>query len=193
MLRGELSSKDLPAAWKVKMRDYLGVTPDNDAAGCLQDIHWSGGAIGYFPTYTLGNLYAAQFFEQAPKDLGDLYAQFASGQLRCSPGCEKIHRHGKRFTGPQLVRHVTGKPLSAEPLMRHLRQKAQTAGRLKIQPHPRAAGAPSPGTPGEGWGEGDCERKGRWFLRGISSRIRGHLRLQITLAPALSRTTGRGS
>jgi carboxypeptidase Taq len=132
MLRGELSSKDLPAAWKVKMLDYLGVTPDNDAAGCLQDIHWSGGAIGYFPTYTLGNLYAAQFFEQAQQDLGELHAQFAAGQfgpllawLR-----EKIHRHGKRFTGPQLVRHVTGKPLSAEPLMRHLRAKAQTYYRV---------------------------------------------------------------
>ena len=128
MLRGELSAHDLPAAWKAKMRDYIGVMPDNDASGCLQDIHWSGGAIGYFPTYTLGNLYAAQFFEQAQHDLGDLYAQFAAGEfapllkwLR-----EQVHRHGKRFTGPQLARHVTGKPLSAEPLMRHLRAKAQT-------------------------------------------------------------------
>ena len=56
------------------MKNYLGLTPPDDAKGCLQDIHWSGGAIGYFPTYTLGNLYAAQFFEQARKDLGDLDA-----------------------------------------------------------------------------------------------------------------------
>jgi carboxypeptidase Taq len=128
MLRGELSAKDLPQAWKQKMREYLDIEPKNDAQGCLQDIHWSGGAIGYFPTYTLGNLYAAQFFEQAQKDLGDLYAQFARGEFAPLLGWlrEKIHRHGKRFTGPQLVQQVTGKPLSAEPLMRHLRAKAQT-------------------------------------------------------------------
>ncbi len=128
LLRGELSPKDLPGAWKVKMREYLGVTPANDAAGCLQDIHWSGGAIGYFPTYTLGNLYAAQFFEKAQKDLGDVYSMFAAGEFAPLLGWlrENIHRHGKRFTGPQLVHHVTGKALSAEPLMRHLRAKART-------------------------------------------------------------------
>jgi carboxypeptidase Taq len=128
MLRGELSARDLPQAWKRKMREYLGIEPESDARGCLQDIHWSGGAIGYFPTYTLGNLYAAQFFEQAQKDLGDLYSQFAKGEFAPLLGWlrEKIHRHGKRFTGPELVIHVTGKPLSAEPLLRHLRAKTQT-------------------------------------------------------------------
>ena len=127
MLCGELSTRDLPAAWKQKMREYLGVEPENDAQGCLQDIHWSGGAIGYFPTYTLGNLYAAQFFEQARQDLGDLDAQFAAGKFAPLLGWlrERIHRHGQRFTGPQLAKHVTGEPLSAEPLMRHLRVKAQ--------------------------------------------------------------------
>jgi carboxypeptidase Taq len=127
MLRDELSAADLPHAWEVKLREYLGVVPANDAGGCLQDIHWSGGAIGYFPTYTLGNLYAAQFFEQARTDLGDLDDQFARGEFRPLLAWlrEKIHRHGKRFTGPQLVQHVTGKPLSAEPLLRHLRDKAE--------------------------------------------------------------------
>jgi carboxypeptidase Taq len=127
MLRDELSAADLPAAWKTKMREYLGVVPPDDANGCLQDIHWSGGAIGYFPTYTLGNLYAAQFFEQAAKDVGDLDEQFARGEFRPLLAWlrEKIHRHGKRFTGPRLVERVTGNPLSAEPLLRHLREKAQ--------------------------------------------------------------------
>ncbi|HEX4123272.1 MAG TPA: carboxypeptidase M32, partial [Tepidisphaeraceae bacterium] len=126
LIAGQLAPADVPAAWNERMQKYLGLTPPNDAKGCLQDIHWSGGAIGYFPTYTLGNLYAAQFFEQADRDLGGLDAQFARGEflplrqwLR-----EKIHRHGKRFTGPQLVQNITGKPLSAEPLLRHLRQKA---------------------------------------------------------------------
>jgi carboxypeptidase Taq len=82
--------------------------------------------IGYFPTYTLGNLYAAQFFEQARQDVGDLDAMFARGEFAPLLGWlrEKIHRHGKRYTGPQLVRRITGKDLSAEPLLRHLRRKA---------------------------------------------------------------------
>ena len=63
MLTGEVGAADVPAAWNERMRDYLGLTPPDDAQGCLQDIHWSGGAVGYFPTYTLGNLYAAQFYE----------------------------------------------------------------------------------------------------------------------------------
>lgn len=130
MLKGDLSPADLPGAWTEKMQKYLGLTPPDDARGCLQDIHWSGGAIGYFPTYTLGNLYAAQFFEQARKDVGDLDAQFARGEF--SPLLkwlrEKIHRHGKRYLPRQLVQNVTGADLSAEPLLRHLRKKAEVYG-----------------------------------------------------------------
>ncbi|HET6246207.1 MAG TPA: carboxypeptidase M32 [Tepidisphaeraceae bacterium] len=127
MLKGDLSPADLPGAWTEKMQKYLGLTPPNDAQGCLQDIHWSGGAIGYFPTYTLGNLYAAQFFEQARKDLGDLDAQFAMGDFAPLLGWlrENIHRHGKRYLPRQLVKKVTGSDLSAEPLLRHLRKKAE--------------------------------------------------------------------
>jgi carboxypeptidase Taq len=130
LLNDELKTRDLPAAWNQKMQQYLGLTPHDDANGCLQDIHWSGGAIGYFPTYTLGNLYAAQFFEQATKDLGDLDTQFARGNfvplldwLR-----QNIHRHGTRFRAGDLVRRVTGRPLSAEPLLKHLRAKAALYG-----------------------------------------------------------------
>ena len=126
MVRGELSVRDVPAAWDEKMRHYLGVTPPNDALGCLQDIHWSGGSFGYFPTYTLGNLYAAQFFEKARADLGDLDASIAAGDFAPLLGWlrEKIHRHGKRFTARRLVREVTGDDLRAEPLLNHLRSKA---------------------------------------------------------------------
>jgi carboxypeptidase Taq len=126
MVSGDLGVDDVPGAWTEKMRQYFEITPPDDARGCLQDIHWSGGAIGYFPTYTLGNLYAAQFFEQARQDLGDLDAQFARGEFL--PLLEwlrtNIHRHGKRYTARDLVRRVTGADLSAEPLMRHLRRKA---------------------------------------------------------------------
>jgi carboxypeptidase Taq len=126
LLRKELSPADLPGAWNEKMRQYFGLTPPDDARGCLQDIHWSGGAVGYFPTYTLGNLYAAQFFEKAREDLGDLDAQFARGDFAPLLGWlrKNIHSQGKRYTPPKLVQKVTGKPLSAEPLLRHLRRKA---------------------------------------------------------------------
>lgn len=126
MLAGDLNTKEIPAAWNERMREYFGITPPDDAKGCLQDIHWSSGAIGYFPTYTLGNLYAAQFFEQAQNDLGDLDAQFTHGDFAPLLAWLKtnIHSQGKRFTARELVKRVTGKDLSAEPLLRHLRGKA---------------------------------------------------------------------
>ena len=126
MISGDLAVADLPAAWNERMRTYLGITPPNDAVGVLQDIHWSGGAIGYFPTYTLGNLYAAQFFEQAKSDLGNLDASLAAGEFR--PLLQwlrvNIHSRGKRLGARELVQQVTGKPLSAEPLLTHLRRTA---------------------------------------------------------------------
>jgi len=126
LLAGDLSVDDLPGAWNESMRKYLHVTPPDDARGCLQDIHWSGGAIGYFPTYTLGNLYAAQLFRQARADLGDLDAQFSQGHF--TPLLQwlrkNIHTHGMAYTAPQLIQRITGKPLSAEPLLTHLKQKA---------------------------------------------------------------------
>lgn len=127
LLNDELKTKDLPAAWNEKMKQYLGITPPDDARGCLQDIHWSGGAIGYFPTYTLGNLYAAQFFGQAEKDLGGLDASFARGDFAPLLGWLRanIHRHGKRYRAAELVKRVTGKELSAQPLLSHLRRKAE--------------------------------------------------------------------
>jgi len=127
MVADQLKPADVPAAWNEKMRQYLGLTPPDDARGCLQDIHWSGGAIGYFPTYTLGNMYAAQFFEQIRKNLGDVDAQFRRGEFM--PLLEwlrtNIHRRGRQYTARQLVKKVTGQDLSAEPLLRHLRGKAK--------------------------------------------------------------------
>jgi len=126
MLSGNLSVADIPGAWNEKMKKYLGLTPPDDSKGCLQDVHWSGGAIGYFPTYTLGNLYAAQFFQQARKDLGDLDGQFARGDFASLLSWlrENIHRHGKRYSARELVKKVTGRDLSWEPLMEHLKEKA---------------------------------------------------------------------
>jgi carboxypeptidase Taq len=125
LINGELPVADLPEAWHAKYRQYLGIESPTDADGVLQDVHWSSGAFGYFPTYSLGNLYAAQFFEKAAKDLGDLNAMFRRGEflplrewLRAN-----IHSHGRRYPAAELVRRVTGSPLSHDALMRHLRGK----------------------------------------------------------------------
>jgi len=132
LLSGDLTVDDLPGEWNGRMKRDLGVGVPDDAHGCLQDIHWSGGAIGYFPTYTLGNLYAAQFFEQAKRDIRDLEEAFARGDF--SPLLkwlrEKIHRQGKRYSARQLVRNITGRELSAQPLMNHLRDVAAIGGAI---------------------------------------------------------------
>jgi carboxypeptidase Taq len=125
LLSGDLTVADLPAAWNEKYATYLGITPGDDAEGCLQDIHWSAGLIGYFPTYTLGNVYAAQFFSQASADLGDLAVSFQRGDYAglLSWLREKIHCHGQRYRAVELVRRVTGMPMDHQPLMRSLRAK----------------------------------------------------------------------
>jgi carboxypeptidase Taq len=126
LMADELNVKDLPGVWNERMQKYLGITPPDDARGCLQDVHWSGGGVGYFPTYTLGNLYAAQFFEQARKDVGDLDAMFARGEFAPLLAWlrKNIHQHGKRYSGPELAKNVTGRELSPQPLLDHLKRKA---------------------------------------------------------------------
>ena len=127
LLTGDLPVADLPAAWHEKYRQYLGITPPNDKDGCLQDVHWSAALIGYFPTYSLGNLYAAQFFEQADRDLGGLDEQFARGEFLPLKNwlTKNIHTRGQCYSATELVQLVTGEPLSHDPLMRHLRSKLE--------------------------------------------------------------------
>ncbi len=126
LIAGDLAVADLPGAWNDKYQTYLGVRPPSDADGVLQDIHWSAGLIGYFPTYSLGNLYASQFFETAAADLGgtdELFAQFRRGEFQPLRDWlrEKIHVEGRRYSAAQLVERVTGSPLRSDALMRHLR------------------------------------------------------------------------
>jgi carboxypeptidase Taq len=122
LLSGDLRAADVPGAWTELYQKYLGLTPDNDRVGCLQDIHWSEGLIGYFPTYTLGNVYAAQLFAAAENQLGSLEDMFAKGEftplrewLR-----ENVHRHGKRYRATALIQRVTGKSLDASALTANL-------------------------------------------------------------------------
>lgn len=125
MLADEIPTADVPTAWNDKYEQYLGIRPKSDADGVLQDVHWSAGLVGYFPTYALGNLYAAQFFVQAEKDLGALGPQFARGEF--APLREwlnkNVHQHGQCYTAADLVQKITGKPLSHDPLIAHLRGK----------------------------------------------------------------------
>jgi carboxypeptidase Taq len=125
LLADEVKVADLPAAWNDLYEKQLGIVPPNDHEGVLQDVHWSAGLIGYFPTYALGNLYAAQFFAQAKSELPDLDEQFARGDFHplLSWLRENIHRHGQRYSAAELVERATGRPLSAGPLIEHLSTK----------------------------------------------------------------------
>lgn len=125
LLNGSLLPADVPAAWDAAFERDFGMRPEKASQGCLQDIHWSGGLVGYFPTYALGNMYAAQFYETARAELGDLDAMFAKGQFKPLKSWlnEKIHVHGKRYPAARLVEVVTGKPLTSAPLVQHLRTK----------------------------------------------------------------------
>lgn len=125
LLSDELKCGDLPGAWNEKYKHYLGIKPPNDREGVLQDVHWSAGLIGYFPTYALGNLYAAQFFEQANRDLGGLHGQFVQGEFEPLRNWlrEKIHRQGQCYTASELGERVTGKPLGHASLMAYLKGK----------------------------------------------------------------------
>ncbi len=125
LIEGRLSVADLPEAWNGRMQEYLGIAPKDDAEGVLQDVHWSFGLMGYFPTYALGNLYAAQLFRQAQKDLPDLSEQIGQGQLLGLKKWlnQKVHERGSRVTAAELVEEVTGEPLKAEYFSEYLRSK----------------------------------------------------------------------
>jgi carboxypeptidase Taq len=125
LLSGALAAGDLPAAWNQKYREALGMLPESDANGCLQDIHWSAGLFGYFPTYTLGNLYAAHLFAQAQTDLCGLDEAFARGDFRGLLAWlrAKVHCHGQRDGPAALIERITGSPPDHRPLITALRQK----------------------------------------------------------------------
>ena len=129
MIRGDLAIKDLPGAWNDSYKSLLGIDVPDDRRGCLQDVHWSFGLIGYFPTYSLGNLYAAQLWETINDQIPDLDTQTEKGEFGALLTWlrENIHRHGRRYTASQLCERATGKPLSADPLMRHLERRVKPA------------------------------------------------------------------
>ncbi len=128
LFANEYATDDLPAVWNEKMKAFLGIGPADDKDGVLQDIHWSHGSFGYFPTYTLGNLYAAQFYRAAERDLPELSDHIARGKLLPLRDWlrERIHRPGMTYRAGDLVRHVTGQPLTAEFFLDYIQAKYST-------------------------------------------------------------------
>ena len=125
LIEGDLPVADLPAAWNEKYQEYLGLTPPDYTQGVLQDIHWSSGSFGYFPTYSLGNLYAAQLFDAAGQQHGDLESSFAGGDFQPMLSWLRttIHEPGQRYGAAELAQRATGQPLSHRPLIDYLRGK----------------------------------------------------------------------
>lgn len=126
LIEGALKVSDAPEAWKAKMQAYLGVAPPDDRRGILQDIHWSHGGFGYFPTYTLGSLYAAQFFAAAAQALPDLETQIARGEFSALRNWlrENIHVHGTLYESDELCRRATGAGLDVAHFKNYFEQKA---------------------------------------------------------------------
>jgi carboxypeptidase Taq len=125
LIEGRLSIADLPAAWNARFKDYFGIEVTDDADGVLQDVHWSAGMIGYFPTYALGNLIAGQLWEAAQAEIADLDDQLAAGELAELRKWlrRRVHRHGAKFATEELLEREGGGPISVAPFVRYLKAK----------------------------------------------------------------------
>jgi carboxypeptidase Taq len=125
LMEGKLTVKDLPEVWNARMKEYLGVTPPNDADGVLQDIHWAGGMIGYFSTYALGNLISIQLWEKINQDIPDLDDQIRKGEFSelLDWLIKNVHTNGKKYEPQELVQRITGSKIDSAPYMRYLKKK----------------------------------------------------------------------
>jgi carboxypeptidase Taq len=125
LIEGRLKVTELPEAWNARFKEYLGLEVPDDADGVLQDVHWSSGLIGYFPTYALGNLIAGQLWRQAHTDLPDLDGQLEAGELAGLREWlrENVHRHGSKYSSRELLQRVVGGPIEVEPFVSYLKHK----------------------------------------------------------------------
>ena len=125
LMEGKLVVKDLPEVWNIKMGEYLGVTPTDDADGVLQDIHWAGGMIGYFSTYALGNLVSVQLWEKINQEFPNLNDQIRAGEFTYLLDWlgKNVHTYGKKFEPQELVQRITGSKIDSAPYMRYLKAK----------------------------------------------------------------------
>ena len=125
LISGKLKVANLPDAWNAKMESYLGILPDSDATGVMQDIHWSSGLIGYFPTYSLGNVLSMQYFNKMLADNPTIPAQIADGKFDTILGWlnTNIHQFGRKYTPTELTKRVTGEGINAQPYINYIVQK----------------------------------------------------------------------
>jgi len=125
MLEHKIKVKELPELWNLKMKEYFGICPTNDAEGVLQDIHWSMGGIGYFPTYSLGNLLSVLFYNRALKDVPEIPGQIKEGNFipLLNWMREKIYNEGAKYTPDELVKRVTGEPICTKPFLTYVQKK----------------------------------------------------------------------
>ena len=125
IMEGKLALRDVPAAWNARMKDYVGIDVPDDARGILQDVHWSEGLFGYFPTYSLGNIIAAQIWEKALEAMPDLYEQFERGEFMALREWlrENLHRHGRKFMPAETLERAVGGPVNVGPYVRYLKNK----------------------------------------------------------------------
>ena len=125
LINGEVKVSELPKLWNEKMEEYLGIVPPNDTKGVLQDVHWAGGAFGYFPSYTLGNIYSAQLYNTAKKEIKDFDALLEKGELIKIKQwlAEKIHKHGKLLEPAEIMKQVTGEDINPDYLIEYLESK----------------------------------------------------------------------
>ncbi len=132
LISGELEVKDLPRIWNEKMEEYLGIVPPTDTLGVLQDVHWSFGGFGYFPSYSLGNLYAAQILNTIEKELPNFYQFIANGEFMVIRNWlkDKIHQYGSLYTPNELIVKITGEELNEQYLVDYLEHKYSQIYRL---------------------------------------------------------------
>jgi len=125
LIEGDLDVEDVPERWNDKYEEYLGIRPENDAEGCLQDIHWSHGSFGYFPTYSLGSVLAAQIYDALEADVGDVEAKVREGNFDVIAEWleENVHQHGARYTTPELVEEATGEAYNADHFVHYVTEK----------------------------------------------------------------------
>ncbi len=134
LIEGRLAVADLPEAWNSRFEQYFGIPVTDDADGVLQDVHWSAGLIGYFPTYALGNLIAGQLWQRVHDDVPELDAQLSSGELQPLRGWlgEHVHRHGAKFTTGELLERVVGAPIEVGPFVSYLKLKLSDVYRISL-------------------------------------------------------------
>jgi carboxypeptidase Taq len=125
LIEGDLDVREVPQAWNDKMDEYLGIRPDTDAEGCLQDIHWSHGSFGYFPTYSLGSVLAAQLYASADEAIDDLDGDIEAGEFDALHAwlTANVHSHGQRYTTPDLIEEATGEAFTADYFLDHAAEK----------------------------------------------------------------------